>query len=64
MRTLIDRAKAMREARDRGATATEYAIIIAIIGLALLIGAAYLAPRIQDRFTCTADSVSSGTNSC
>lgn len=63
-RTLIDRARTLREARDRGATATEYAIIIAIIGVALIAGAVVLGPQIQAKFTCTAQSVQSGTKQC
>jgi Flp pilus assembly pilin Flp len=47
--------------RDRGATALEYGLIIALIGLAVAAGAALLAPAIGNMFSHAA-SVASSAN--
>jgi pilus assembly protein Flp/PilA len=66
MLSLYCKAKALLASRDRGATATEYALLIALVGVALavtiglfngVLGAAF------DR-TCTALEDGNGTAGC
>lgn len=63
-RTLIDRARTLRETRDRGATATEYALLIAVIAIVLIVGGLALGNAINTKLNCTATSVTNGANKC
>jgi pilus assembly protein Flp/PilA len=49
---------------ERGATAVEYGIMIALIAAVIIIAVIFLGKETSRTFSCTADSLSTSTNAC
>ena len=49
---------------DRGATAVEYGIMVALIAAVIIIAVVFLGRQTSRGFSCTADSVENTTASC
>ena len=49
---------------DRGATAVEYGIMIALIAAAIMVAVAAIGDNLKDVFQCVADSLSTFDNEC
>ena len=49
---------------ERGATAVEYGIMVALIAAVIIIAVIFLGRQTSRTFSCTADSVSTSANSC
>jgi pilus assembly protein Flp/PilA len=50
--------------RDEGATAVEYALLVALIAVVLAVGAYALGGAINARFNSVKDCVTNGTTAC
>ena len=49
---------------EDGAVATEYVVLLVLIAIAIIAGAAVLAAAINDKFNCASSSVDQLTNTC
>jgi pilus assembly protein Flp/PilA len=49
---------------ERGATAVEYGVMVALIAAVIIVAVVALGNNAKDKFNCTATSISSGANSC
>ena len=49
---------------ERGATAVEYGIMVALIAAVIIIAVIFLGRETSRTFSCTADSISNSANSC
>jgi len=49
---------------ERGATAVEYGIMVALIAAVIIIAVLFLGRQTSRTFSCTASSISSTTNAC
>lgn len=49
---------------DRGASAVEYAIMVAMIAAVIILAVVFLGQKTSDTFSCTASSLQSKTNAC
>ena len=49
---------------ERGATAVEYGIMVALIAAVIIIAVIFLGRQTSRTFSCTADSLENSTNSC
>jgi pilus assembly protein Flp/PilA len=49
---------------DRGASAVEYGIMVALIAATVLIAVVFLGQETSRTFSCTGDSLSSSANKC
>ena len=49
---------------ERGATAVEYGLMVALIAAVIIVAVALLGNNTKAAFQCTADSVSSRVNKC
>jgi Flp pilus assembly pilin Flp len=49
---------------EDGAVATEYVVLLVLIAIAIIAGAAVLAAAINDKFNCASSSIDNLTNSC
>jgi pilus assembly protein Flp/PilA len=54
----------LRIRSDRGASAVEYGIMIALIAAVVIIAVIFLGSQTSRTFSCTADSLSSSANAC
>jgi Flp pilus assembly pilin Flp len=61
---LRDRWTQLRRAGELGATAAEYALLVALIAVAIIVGAQALGTQANDKLQCTADSVETSADSC
>jgi Flp pilus assembly pilin Flp len=52
------------EAREQGITAVEYALMVAVVALLLVVGFFFLFNQIQQRFSTTASCVESAPSTC
>ena len=55
---------AARIGNDKGATAVEYGIMIALIAAAIMVAVAAVGDSLYDVFDCVASSLTSFTNEC
>jgi pilus assembly protein Flp/PilA len=58
---LYTRVRALWATRDKGATAVEYALIVAVIAMVVVVGAALLGTNIDTLFGDAADCVTTPT---
>jgi len=49
---------------ERGATAVEYGIMVALIAAVIIIAVIFLGRQTSRTFSCTADSISTSNSSC
>ncbi len=49
---------------ERGATAVEYGIMVALIAAVIIVAVIFLGSETSRTFSCTADSISNSTNAC
>jgi pilus assembly protein Flp/PilA len=49
---------------DRGASAVEYAIMMAMIAAVIIVAVVYLGNTTSGTFSCTAESIASHTEAC
>jgi pilus assembly protein Flp/PilA len=49
---------------ERGATAVEYGIMVALIAAVIIIAVIFLGRQTSRTFSCTADTISSSANKC
>ena len=49
---------------ERGATAVEYGIMVALIAAVIIIAVIFLGRQTSRTFSCTADTISQSTNQC
>ena len=49
---------------ERGATAVEYGIMVALIAAVIIIAVIFLGRETSRTFSCTADTISSSSNKC
>jgi pilus assembly protein Flp/PilA len=49
---------------ERGATAVEYGIMVALIAAVIIIAVIFLGRQTSRTFSCTAQTISSSANSC
>jgi pilus assembly protein Flp/PilA len=49
---------------ERGATAVEYGVMVALIAAVIIVAVVALGNNAKAKFNCTATSISSGTNAC
>jgi pilus assembly protein Flp/PilA len=54
----------LRLKSDRGASAVEYGIMIAMIAAVVLVAVLFLGQETSRTFSCSADSLSTSTNKC
>ncbi|HEV8648498.1 MAG TPA: Flp family type IVb pilin [Actinomycetes bacterium] len=52
------------EAREQGITAVEYALMVAVVALLLVVGFFFLFTQIQQRFSTTASCVDNAPATC
>ena len=52
------------EAREQGITAVEYALMVAVVALLLVVGFFFLFTQIQQRFSTTASCVQNAPATC
>jgi Flp pilus assembly pilin Flp len=52
------------EAREQGITAVEYALMVAVVALLLVVGFFFLFDQIQQRFSTTASCVQNAPSTC
>jgi pilus assembly protein Flp/PilA len=53
-----------RAQEEGGATAVEYALMVALIAVVIIAAVAFLGGRASDTFDCVGTSVDSGTDAC
>jgi pilus assembly protein Flp/PilA len=53
-----------RAQEEGGATAVEYALMVALIAVVIIAAVAFLGGRASDTFDCVGQSVDSGSNNC
>jgi pilus assembly protein Flp/PilA len=53
-----------RAAEDGGATAVEYALMVALIAVVIIAAVAFLGTSASDKFQCVGDSVNASSNNC
>jgi len=58
--TMLARVQAMWATRERGATAVEYALMVALIAIAVIGAVTFLGGKISDSFNTTANSLGGG----
>ena len=49
---------------ERGATAVEYGVMVALIAAVIIVAVVALGNNAKTKFNCTATSISTGANSC
>jgi pilus assembly protein Flp/PilA len=49
---------------DRGASAVEYAIMVAMIAAVIILAVVFLGQKTSDTFSCTASSLQTKTEAC
>ncbi len=49
---------------ERGATAVEYGIMVALIAAVIIIAVIFLGRQTSRTFSCTADTISTSSNQC
>ena len=49
---------------ERGATAVEYGIMVALIAAVIIIAVIFLGRQTSRTFSCTANTISTSTNAC
>ena len=57
MRTLAIKARMLMDSRDRGATAVEYGLIVALIAVVIIVAVTLLGYNLRDTFNSVASSV-------
>ena len=53
-----------RMENEDGAVATEYVVLLVLIAIAIIAGAAVLAGAINAKFNCASTSISANSNTC
>ena len=57
-------ASRVRLRNDRGASAVEYGIMVAMIAAVVILAVIFLGSETSNTFSCTADSLSSSSTKC
>ncbi len=61
---MIREALANVRNREEGATAVEYAVMVALIAAVIIVAVVILGNNASSTFNCTASSISTETNTC